>query len=53
MRELIRADQKEAAELRLEAEVMKGLRSGKSTGLTAANWKRLRRDLQRRHGHRN
>ncbi len=53
VRELIRADQKDAAQLRLEAEVLKGLRSGESTPLTATDWKRLRSDLKRRHGQRN
>ncbi len=48
VRELIRADQKEAAQACLEAEVLKGLQSGESTPLTSVDWDRLRDELRQR-----
>ncbi|HSX77837.1 MAG TPA: type II toxin-antitoxin system ParD family antitoxin [Candidatus Saccharimonadia bacterium] len=42
IRGLIREDLKRLEEERLEQELLKGLRSGKSIAMTAGAWKRLR-----------
>ncbi|HVC92064.1 MAG TPA: type II toxin-antitoxin system ParD family antitoxin [Pirellulales bacterium] len=52
VRELIRADQKEAAQARMESEVLKGLQSGESTPMTSLDWERLRNELRQRHAKR-
>lgn len=49
MRELIRADQEQAAKALLEAEILKGLRSGESALLTEREWAEIRSEVLRRH----
>ena len=49
MRDLIRADQKRKEREALEAEILKGLRSGESTPMTAADWEEIRREVCGRH----
>ncbi len=49
IRELIRADQDERARAALETEILKGLQSGKSTPMTAGDWKAIRQEVRRRH----
>jgi antitoxin ParD1/3/4 len=48
MRELIRNDQRESAQQVLENELLKGLASGKSTPLTAAEWRNMRAEVKHR-----
>ena len=48
IRGLIREDLQRLEQERLEAELVKGLRSGKSTRMTAGAWKRLRAEAARR-----
>jgi len=48
IRELIRADQKQAAQDRLELELVKGIQSGEPTEVTAADWKSIRTEVRRR-----
>ena len=48
VRELIRADQKQQAWAVLEAEVLKGLRSGKPVPMTAEDWQSIRAEVRRR-----
>lgn len=45
--ELIRADQRQASEASLEAEIIKGLRSGDSTPMTSDDWRELRERVRR------
>jgi len=45
--ELIRADQRQAAEAVLEAEILKGLHSGESTPMTDEDWRELRERIKR------
>ena len=47
VRSLIRADQKRAAEERLEALLLEGL-DGKATEMTAKDWQDIRRQLRER-----
>jgi antitoxin ParD1/3/4 len=42
IRELIRLDQRQAAQSRLEAELLKGLASGPSKKMTSHEWQELR-----------
>lgn len=48
IRELIRADHDERAWADLEAEIIKGLKSGKSTQLTSDDWKAIRKEIHNR-----
>ncbi|MGW8256088.1 MAG: type II toxin-antitoxin system ParD family antitoxin [Thermoguttaceae bacterium] len=48
VRELIRADQDERAWSALEAEILKGLQSGKPTAMTREDWKAIRQEVHRR-----
>jgi antitoxin ParD1/3/4 len=52
IRELIRADQDERAWTTLETEILKGLQSGKSTPMTADDWKAIRQEVRKRHAKR-
>ncbi|HEX7446885.1 MAG TPA: hypothetical protein VF306_05025 [Pirellulales bacterium] len=45
--ELIRADQRQAAEAVLEAEIIKGLRSGESTPMMDEDWRELHARIKR------
>lgn len=49
VRELIRTDRKEKLRAALEAEVLKGLRSGDSTPMTDEDWEAIRRQISERH----
>ena len=49
VRELIRADQKQKAQERLEALLLEGLQSGEARELTAADWAELNRRVWQRH----
>lgn len=49
VRELIREDQRRAAQERLEAMLLEGLDSGEPIELTAEYWERKRRELLARH----
>ena len=46
--ELIRADQKQKVLAALEAEVLKGLRSGSAEAMTEKDWAELRGEVRRR-----
>jgi antitoxin ParD1/3/4 len=48
IRELIRADQDERAWNALEAEILKGLQSGKATPMTRDDWKAIRQAVHKR-----
>ena len=48
IRGLIREDLKRLEQERLEAELLKGMRSGKSIPMTQEAWKRLRADTAKR-----
>ncbi len=48
LRELIRADQKQKAEEKLEALLLEGLNSGEPVELTPTFWEDLRRELRER-----
>jgi antitoxin ParD1/3/4 len=50
IRQLVRDDQKRAAQERLEALLMEGLESGPSREMTAGDWEELRRRVWQRHG---
>jgi antitoxin ParD1/3/4 len=52
IRELIRAAQDERAWTALEAEILKGLQSGKPTPMTGEDWKAIRQEVRRRHAKR-
>jgi antitoxin ParD1/3/4 len=52
VRELIRADQDERAWTALEAEILKGLQSGKPTPMTGEDWEAIRQEVRRRHAKR-
>jgi antitoxin ParD1/3/4 len=52
VRHLIRADQNEQARAALEAEILKGLRSGDSTPMTAEDWQEIRDEIRQRHARR-
>jgi antitoxin ParD1/3/4 len=49
IRQLVRDDQKRAAQQRLEALLMEGLESGPSHEMTAEDWDELRRRVWQRH----
>lgn len=49
VRELIRADQKQKAQERLESLLLEGLQSGEARELTAADWAELKRRVWQRH----
>jgi antitoxin ParD1/3/4 len=49
VRQLIREDQKRAAQERLEALLMEGINSGPSKEMTAADWEERRRRVWQRH----
>jgi len=48
IRDLIRADHDERAWTALETEILKGLKSGKSTPMTADDWKAIRKEIHKR-----
>lgn len=48
IRDLIRADRDERAWTALEAEILKGLKSGKSTPMTSDDWKAIRKEIHKR-----
>jgi antitoxin ParD1/3/4 len=48
IRELIRADQKQRARAVLEAEVLKGARSGPSVPMTDEDWEEIRDEVRQR-----
>jgi len=48
IRDLIRADHDELAWTTLEAEILKGLKSGKSTAMTNVDWKAIRKEIHKR-----
>jgi antitoxin ParD1/3/4 len=52
VRELIRADQDDRARTALEAEILKGLQSGKPTPMTREDWKAIREEVRKRHAKR-
>lgn len=52
IRDLIRADQDERVWTALEAEILKGLQSGKPTPMTQEDWKAIRTEVRRRHAKR-
>ena len=52
VRELIRADQDERAWSALEAEILKGLQSGRPTPMTRKDWEAIRQEIHRRHAKR-
>jgi antitoxin ParD1/3/4 len=52
VRDLIRADQDERALTALEAEIIKGLQSGKATPMTRGDWKAIRQKVRKRHAKR-
>ena len=52
IRELIRAAQGERAWAALEAEILKGLQSGRPTPMTREDWKAIRQEVRRRHAKR-
>ena len=52
VRGLIRADQDERAWSALEAEILKGLQSGKPTPMTCEDWKAIRQEVRKRHAKR-
>jgi antitoxin ParD1/3/4 len=49
VRQLVRDDQKRAAQERLETLLMEGLESGPPHEMTAADWEELRRRVWQRH----
>jgi antitoxin ParD1/3/4 len=49
LRELIRSDQKQKAQERLEALLLEGLQSGEAREITAADWAELKRQVWQRH----
>lgn len=49
VRELIRDDQKRAAQERLEALLIEGIESGPAREMTAGDWQELRRRVWQRH----
>ena len=49
IRQLVRDDQKRAAQERLETLLMEGLESGPSREMTAEDWDELRRRVWQRH----
>jgi antitoxin ParD1/3/4 len=49
IRQLVRDDQKRAAQERLEGLLMDGLRSGPGTEMTADHWAELKRRVWQRH----
>lgn len=49
VRALIRDEQKRLARTTLEAKLLEGIASGKSTEMTRRDWEQLRHDLIRRH----
>jgi antitoxin ParD1/3/4 len=49
MRELIRADRKQAARQILESEILRGLNSGESVPMTDDDWNKLRDEVRARH----
>jgi antitoxin ParD1/3/4 len=49
IRQLVRDDQKRAAQERLETLLMEGLESGPSREMTAGDWEELRRRVWQRH----
>ena len=49
IRQLVREDQKRAAQERLEALLMEGIESGPSREMTAEDWEELRRRVWQRH----
>ena len=49
VRELIREDQRRAAQEKLEAKLLEGLESGESLEVTPEYWERKRRELLQRH----
>ena len=48
IRELIRVDRDERDWAALEAEIFKGIKSGKSTPMTQDDWKAIRRESRKR-----
>jgi antitoxin ParD1/3/4 len=52
IRELIRTDQNERVWDALEKEILKGLQSGKSSPMTAKDWKTIRQEIRKRHAKR-
>jgi antitoxin ParD1/3/4 len=48
IRDLIRADHDQRAWTALEAEILKGLKSGKSTPMTPEDWKVIRKEIHKR-----
>lgn len=53
VRELIRLDQKQSAQDRLENELLLGLASGPAEKLTKSEWARIRAEVRRRASSRN
>jgi len=49
VRELIRSDEKRKGEEKLEALLLQGIGSGEATEITPEYWKRMRRQLIKRH----
>jgi len=49
VRSIIREDQKQKAQMRLEALLMEGLESGPATPMTDQDWVDIRREVHRRH----
>jgi antitoxin ParD1/3/4 len=49
IRQLVREDQKRAAQERLETLLMEGIESGPSREMTADDWEELRRRVWQRH----
>lgn len=49
IRQLVREDQKRAAQERLEALLMEGIESGPSREMTGDDWEELRRRVWQRH----
>ena len=50
VRELIRGEFERQELTRLEAEIIKGIKSGPATPMTPENWQALRREVRRRAG---
>ena len=48
LRRLIREDQRKAERERIDALLLEGIKSGKSTPLTSKDWKTLRQSLRKR-----
>ena len=49
VRELIRADQRQKVRETVEAEILKGLRSGEATPMTKEDWSAIREEVVKRH----